>query len=147
MFAVSSVKRVYIGSGLEVLDQKDGSMFDYSDVEDVAVSENNRTFDSRDNCNAIIETTTNTLIATCKNSFIPDGVEVIANGAIIEGFSSVTIPLSVKAIKQGAFRYNLNLYNVYYTGTRAQWNEIIKENNWCAYGVKSVQCTDGTVRV
>lgn len=146
MFASSGVKRVYIGSGLEVLDQEDGVMFDYSDVEEVVVSENNKTFDSRDNCNAIIETATNTLIATCKNSFIPDGVEVIGSGAILDNFSSVTIPLSVKVIKKKAFLYSQNYYNVYYNGTRAQWNEITKEDGWNRM-ITSVQCTDGTVRV
>lgn len=146
MFTSSGVKRVYFGSGLEVLDQTGGVPFSYSDVEEVVVSENNKTFDSRNNCNAIIETITNTLITTCKNSFIPGSVEVIGNGAIINSFSPVTIPLSVKVIKKGAFMPALHsTYIIYYNGTRAQWNEITKEDGWRSYGVNSVQCTDGTI--
>lgn len=37
----------------------------------IIVQNDNPIFDSRDNCNAIIETATNTLIAGCKNTIIP----------------------------------------------------------------------------
>ena len=50
-------------------------------LESIKVSEENPTYDSRNGCNAIIETGTNTLIKGCKNTSIPDGVEIIRAGA------------------------------------------------------------------
>ena len=65
----------------------------------------NSVYDSRDNCNAIIETSTNTLIAGCKNSTIPNSVTSIGGGAFsgCTGLTSVTIPNSVTSIGGGAF--------------------------------------------
>ena len=40
----------------------------------IKVDANNPVYDSRDNCNAIIETSTNEMIAGCKNSHIPSSV-------------------------------------------------------------------------
>jgi hypothetical protein len=40
------------------------------------VDNNNRFYDSREDCNAIIDTETNTLIAGCKNTVIPENVIV-----------------------------------------------------------------------
>ncbi len=56
-------------------------------------------FDSRDNCNAIIETNTNTLIAGSSNTIIPNSVESIANDALYGiHYSKLLIPKSVKFI-------------------------------------------------
>ena len=65
----------------------------------------NSVYDSRDNCNAIIETSTNTLIAGCKNSTIPNSVTSIGGGAFsgCTGLTSVTIPNSVASIGASAF--------------------------------------------
>jgi hypothetical protein len=43
----------------------------------IIVDENNPIFDSRGNCNAIIETETNTLICGCKNTIIPNSINSI----------------------------------------------------------------------
>ena len=71
----------------------------------VVVQEDNPTYDSRDNCNAIIETSTNTLIVGCNNSVIPNSVTSIGAGAFYgcSGLTSVTIPNSVKSIGSWAF--------------------------------------------
>lgn len=50
-------------------------------LESIKVSEENPTYDSRNDCNAIIETATNTLIKGCKNTIIPEGVEIILANA------------------------------------------------------------------
>ena len=56
-------------------------------------------------CNAIIERKTNTLIAGCKNTTIPNGVKLIGDFAFYgcKGLTSVTIPESVKGIGKYAF--------------------------------------------
>ncbi len=73
----------------------------------IIVDENNKVYDSRENCNAIIETSTNTLILGCKNTKIPNSVESIGIGAFsgCTSLTSITIPDSVKNIGEGAF-YN-----------------------------------------
>ena len=62
-------------------------------------------YDSRDNCNAIIEKSSNTLIAGCKNSIIPNSVTSIGDRAFLgcSGLTSITIPNSVTSIGDWAF--------------------------------------------
>lgn len=78
----------------------------------ISVDCNNPHYDSRGNCNAIIETTTNTLISTCKNTIIPDSVTAIGDGAFYENnvlSGKFTIPNSVTKIGNEAFRACRNL--------------------------------------
>ena len=70
----------------------------------ISVAEKNTVYDSRDNCNAIIKTTDNSLILGCKNTIIPNSVTSIVgafNGC--ENLISVRIPDSVTDIGGGAF--------------------------------------------
>ena len=71
----------------------------------ITVSGGNKKFDSRNNCNGIIETATNKLISGCKNTDIPDSVTSIAYGAFCgcTGLTSITIPNSVTSIDNQAF--------------------------------------------
>ena len=71
----------------------------------VIVSSENPVYDSRDNCNAIIETATNTLIAGCPVSTIPESVSAIGQNAFSEcsGLKTLTIPESVTSIGSMAF--------------------------------------------
>ena len=69
------------------------------------VENGNTTYDSREGCNAIIETETNTLIAGCQNTVIPNSVKSIGNYAFFgcESLTSFTIPNSVTSIGYSAF--------------------------------------------
>ena len=71
----------------------------------ITVNPNNKKYDSRNNCNAIIETNTNTLIAGCKTTVIPDSVTIIGDRAFCycTSLASVTIPDSVTSIGWNAF--------------------------------------------
>ena len=73
-------------------------------LKEVKVDKQNRTFDSRNNCNAIIDSKTDVLVAGCGSSFIPEGVKAIDELAF-EGTSipAIRIPKSVRKIGSGAF--------------------------------------------
>ena len=84
---------------------------DCTNLTSLIVSEDNNNYDSRNNCNAIIETATNTLIFVCKNTVIPNSVTGIGNGAFCgsAGLSSMTIPNNVTSIGKGAFASYISL--------------------------------------
>ena len=71
----------------------------------IVVDSENPIYDSRDDCNAIIISETNTLLLGCKNTTIPNSVTSIGNGAFsgCTGLTSVTIPNSVTSIGSRAF--------------------------------------------
>ncbi len=71
----------------------------------MTVDAGNAKYDSRNDCNAIIEKKSNTLIAGCKSSFIPDDVTAIGDIAFFycTGLTSITIPSSVTSIGWSAF--------------------------------------------
>ena len=76
-----------------------------SSLASISVENGNTVYDSRDNCNAIIHTETNTLIAGCKNTVIPNSVTEIGYNTFYycSGLTSVTIPNSVTSIGDAAF--------------------------------------------
>ena len=76
-----------------------------SGLTSIVVKNGNAYYDSRENCNAIIETATNTLIAGCQNTLIPNSVKSIGDRAFADcsSLTSVTIPNSVKSIGDRAF--------------------------------------------
>ena len=78
------------------------------------VENGNTKYDSRDNCNAIIETSSNKLIAGCQSTVIPSSVTTIGENAFysIASLTSISIPNSVTTIGEYAFRYCAGLTSV-----------------------------------
>ena len=89
--------------------------FDNDGLVSMSVASGNITYDSRNDCNAIIETTTNKLIAGCKNTVIPSDVAIIGESAFYKcnGLTSVTIPNSVTTIGNDAFGFCSSLKEIY----------------------------------
>ena len=71
----------------------------------IVVEDGNTKYDSRNSCNAIIETNSNTLIQGCKNTVIPNNVTSIGNDAFYccSDITSIDIPNSVTSIGDRAF--------------------------------------------
>ena len=79
---------------------------DCSGLKSIVVDSNNSKFDSHDNCNAIIETAYNELIAGCQNTVIPNSVTYIGAGSFqgCKNLSSIKLPDGVTCISAGAFQ-------------------------------------------
>jgi hypothetical protein len=85
-----------------------------SGLTSIIVDANNSVYDSRNNCNAIINTSSNTLIAGCKNTIIPNSVTSIGDRAFsgCTGLTSIEIPNSVTSIGSYAFYECSGLTNI-----------------------------------
>ena len=71
---------------------------------EIIVAEGNTVYDSRENCNALIHTATNTLLYGCQNTIIPNGVTSIGDFAFCYcSLTSIVIPNSVTSIGKRAF--------------------------------------------
>ena len=71
----------------------------------ISVDSDNRTYDSRNNCNAIIRTSDNTLLLGCNNTTIPESVTSIESSAFYNcnTLRNLTIPKFVTSIGDDAF--------------------------------------------
>ena len=93
----------------------EGNIFeDCSGLVSIKVESGNAQYDSRNDCNAIINKSTNTLIVGCKNTIIPNSVTSIGSYAFdgCSGLTSITIPNSVTSIDGGAFSFCSGLVSV-----------------------------------
>ncbi len=92
----------------------DGAFSSNEGLSTIIVDSNNPIYDSRDNCNAIIETATNTIIAAAKNTVIPNSVTAIGNHAYERRaeLTSFTIPENISVIGDRAFSECWNLTEV-----------------------------------
>lgn len=90
------------------------AFWDCSGLTSITVESGNTMYDSRDNSNAIIEKTNNTLVAGCKNTIIPNSVICIGSGAFhgCSNLTSIAIPNSVTSIGGNAFYGCSSLTNI-----------------------------------
>jgi len=133
------------------------SIFSYcSGLTSITVNTDNTVYDSRNNCNAIIETETNTLVQGCKTTIIPDSITGIGNNAFYgcSGLTSIDIPSSVTNIGTGAFSgcsdlisITVNTDNTVYD-SRDNCNAIIEtETNTLICGCKTTIMPDSVTSI
>lgn len=90
--SVSSIPHNYFGDCSEML-------------ETISVDKENSVYSSPDNCNALISNHNKSLLLSCKNTFIPNGVEIIGDSAFVHSpIQNITIPQSVRVIGDRAFQ-------------------------------------------
>lgn len=102
----------------------------FSHLTSIVVESGNPVYDSRNNCNAIIETATNMLLVGSANTIIPVGIQSIAGGAFegCQGLTSIEIPDSVKDIYGMAFANCRDLSSVrLHNGTTSIGNSAFFE--------------------
>lgn len=100
-YACGQMESIHIPKNVEHI-----GMRAFSDIRtNITVADENAYYDSRDNCNAIIETATNILITGCGETIIPNDVVQIGVGAFedCESLTSITMPESVMKISNAAF--------------------------------------------
>lgn len=107
-----SLNSIIIGSGVSSIGGE--SFKGCKSLSSIVINEENAIFDSRDNCNAIVNTTTNTIIVGCKNTTIPSSVTSIGVSAFEEcvGLTSINIPDNITSIGGSAFAHCSQLSSV-----------------------------------
>ena len=79
----------------------------------IVVESGNTVYDSRNNCNAIVETASNTIISACKNTAIPTSIKHIGDNAYWGcPLTAINIPEGVESIGYHAFMDCSNLETV-----------------------------------
>ncbi len=94
----------------------------FSHLSTIVVESGNPTYDSRNNCNAIIETITNTLLVGSEKTIIPNDILIISERAFrgCIGLVSIDIPGRVREIQELAFANCSNLSSVtLHNGTKS----------------------------
>ena len=80
------------------------NLWNLGGLESIKVDKNNKVFDSRNDCNAAIETKTNTLVRGCKNTIIPNTIKTIGKWAFYNTkCQKIELPNSVEVLDTSAF--------------------------------------------
>ena len=99
----SGLTSIYIPKNVEWIEI--WAFEDCSNLVSITVHEENTNYDSRNKCNAVIETANNRLILGCGNTVFPSELKSIGIGAFYgcNNLTSVVIPMGVDVIEVGAF--------------------------------------------
>lgn len=82
----------------------------------LSVSSGNTTYDSRNNCNAIVQTSNNTIIQGCINTVIPSTVTAVGSSAFAGtkgDYTGLVIPATITSIGQSAF-FRITASRIYF---------------------------------
>ena len=115
----SNIRKFIIPDSVKKIEER--VLYYCENLQFIEVKSDNRYYDSRNDCNAIIETATDTLIASSSNTVIPNTVKCIATGAFND-VTSIKIPRSVTHICKDAFDYGIE--DIYYAGSPNEWKKV-----------------------
>ena len=120
-----ALEEIYIPSGVSSVGD---SAFNNCGSMNFTVAQDNPVY--RSGNDHLIENATDTLIRGGQNGTIPDGVEVIGEGAFRRAaLEEITIPVSVTEICNYAFGTD-STERIVFEGTEEQWNAITKQSSW-----------------
>lgn len=105
-FDCGNLKSIKIPSSVESIGNNDNPFYGCERLESIIVDKNNRVFDSRNNCNAIIKTATDELVTGSNSTIIPQNIKRIGHGAFYgckKLMSDTQIPQTVTYIGGSAF--------------------------------------------
>ena len=142
-FNCSSLTQLFIPkSVVNFIINKDDNYWQYSyrsiiygcnSLTSLVVDKDNPVYDSRNNCNAIIETASNTLIVGCTTTKIPEGIIAIGLHAFdgFQNLTSITLPQSLNIIELGAFNNCTSLKDFYCYAEKVPetQNEVFRNSN------------------
>lgn len=102
-FQNSNISSISIPAGVKGIGEN--AFYGCENLSTITVSNGNAKYDSRDNCNALIETATNTILRGSSSTVIPNSVTTIERNAFRGSkIAKIVIPASVKNIGQWAFQ-------------------------------------------
>ena len=125
-----------------------GSFAWCKNLSSIIVDTNNTSYDSRENCNAVIKRDNNELVVGCKNTRIPTNVESIGNEAFrgCTGINSITIPSKVRNIGNEVFKNCKSLEVLIFFGSNIETGQGIIDNTdnlKYVYGYSSTNVVEG----
>ncbi len=124
-YECTSLKAIYIPASLTFINS-DTFLRCYS-LTSIVVDPANPKYDSRDNCNAIIETATNKLWYGCQTTVIPDGVKTVAQFAFEyqHNLKSIRISNTVTHFETYVFKECENLKDIYVEWTTTPPQDVL----------------------
>jgi hypothetical protein len=146
-FEATSIESVIIPASVTTIEAYDyGNAFsNCPNLSSIVVEDGNMVYDSRNNCNAIIEKSSNTLISGCKKTIIPNSVTTIGSSAFYQckTLYAINIPNSVSSILGNAFAYCSGLTSV----TIPNSVTTIEEKAFFGAGLTSVIIGNGVKKI
>ena len=108
----ASLKHITLPKSLTEIEPR--ALYGCTSLESVIVADGNPKYDSREGCNAIIETATNTLYAGCEVTTIPESVTTIGSVSFAgcTSLESFSIPKSITRIDNAAFENCTSLKSI-----------------------------------
>ena len=98
------IKNLSIPASYTTINNADG-IVGLQSCESIVVDSGNTTFDSRDNCNALVLSSSNKIVIGCKNTTFPSSITSIGAYAFqrCTGLTSITLPSTITSVGDGAF--------------------------------------------
>ncbi|MBR2030092.1 MAG: leucine-rich repeat protein, partial [Clostridia bacterium] len=95
----------------------------------IVVDQNNANYTSA-NSNCIVDKKTQTLIAGCNTTVIPEGVKHIADYSLMEtGITKLVLPKSIETLGIGSFIRCFDLSDVYFYGSAQQFYAMAEQSS------------------